>query len=396
MALYKYIALDKNAKKYSSIIDAESLLDASEKLTSSDIVLIDIKTYSKNEKKKIKLSFKELLNFTSYLARLLKASLPLYEALIAIESKYKKAKFHPILLDLCDQVKNGKSLSDALSNYKESFDVLYCSMVKNGEKIGNLASIFEKLHVILSRQANLKKKLTDALLYPAILSVFCIIVVTTLMFFVLPSLFELFEQKQNLHPFTKIVLSVSMFCNENVFILLPAVFLIFVSLIIVFMSKKFRKKMFLLLLKIKPINNLLTKASVMRFCLSFSSLLSGGVSFINALSLSKTLLKHPLLEEDISLAEIDILEGKKLSSKLQNSNFPDLVAKMISLAEDGGDLPSMLTNISQVYEYEFEKSLTSITTLLQPIILLFLGVVIGFIVLSVLLPLTDVSSFISN
>jgi general secretion pathway protein F len=396
MALYQYSAYLESGKKIKEIINANSIDEAKEILISQNITLIDLVDLS-NDAISYKLSKNEQLEFIGDLSKLLNASLPLYDALIALEEKYRKSKPHCVILDLCDRIKNGISFSDALSAHMGSFDVLYVSMIKNAQKLGNLPQTLSEIHDLLLKQQKLKKQLFSALLYPGILICFCFVVMIALLFFILPSLFELFEQRQNLHPLTYFVLTISKFFHSNRFIIISIIAVLSSCLGYFFSSAKQRKKLFTLFLKIPFFNNLITKASIMRFCLSFSSLLSGGVSYINAMELAKSLLKHPKLEKDIDLALDKILQGAKLSQEIKKSkNFPPLVSRMIAIAEDGGDMPDMLNNIAKVYEYEFEKSLTQITALLQPMILLFLGVVIGFIVLSVLLPLTDVSSFIAE
>ena len=396
MALFQYIAFEDDGKKIKGFLDADNFECAKNDLVNKNLIIVDLKKINQNSFKS-KLSPKDLLSITQDLARLLEASLPLYDALLALEEKYRsQKKIHPILLDLCDKVKDGKSLSFALSDYSDSFDILYRSMIANAENVGTLPKTLLELSDLLTKQMSLKRKLVSLLLYPSILSCFCILVVTVLLFFVLPTLFELFEQRSNLHPMTSFVLNVSKLANDNKLFVMIFALLLIVGIIFTLVSKTMKKYVFLIFLKIPFINTLFVKASVMRFSMSFSSLLLGGVPFVKALSLSKDVLNHPELEKDIEIAVLKVLEGKSLSQELKKSKFPPLVSRMLSIAEEGADMPFILKNISKIYEYELEKSLNFTMTIIQPALLLLLGVMVGFIVLSVLLPLTDVSSFIAD
>lgn len=391
MSLFQYLALDDTGKKIKGIIEAENKEEAELLLFKKNIVLTDIQQYVKMSKSK--LTKKEVLNFTDELSKLLQASLPLYNALTALKDKYENHKIYPLILDLSDQIKRGSNFSDALAKYPENFDFIYCSMIANSEKTGTLVQALEELTKIMQRGQNLKKKVVDALLYPAILSVFCLVVIFSLIFFVVPSLFDLFEGR-NLHPMTKIVLAVSKFANayktDLLFILLGIIILVCVCIYV----KKLRDAILKAILVLPVIKNLMLKVSLIRFSRSFSVLLSTGISYVEALKLAKAVMKHPILEDDVSYAEQKIIEGEKLSSSLKNrGNIPILVIRMLEIAEESAKTPEMLNHISKIYEDELDKSLNQLTSILQPLLLLFLGMVVGFIVLSVLLPLTDVSSF---
>lgn len=391
MVLFQYLAMDESGKKIKGIIDAESKEEAELLFHKKNIVLTQLELFSKVSK--TKLSKKEILSFTDELSKLLQASLPLYDALTALKDKYENHKIYPLILDLSDQIKRGANFSQALSRYPDIFDFIYCSMVANSEKTGTLIQALEELVKIMQRGQNLRKKLTGALLYPAILSVFCFVVIFSLLFFVVPSLFDLFEGR-SLHPLTKIVFVVSKFANAYKLYL----FIFFLALLIVtFVAiyvKKVRDSLLKVILLLPGIRNLMVQVSLIRFSRSFSVLLSTGISYVEALKLAKEVMKHPILEEDVSYAEKKIVEGEKLSSSLKiRGNIPVLVIRMLEIAEESAKTPEMLNHIAKIYEDELDKSLTQLTGVLQPLLLLVLGVVVGFVVLSVLIPLTDVSSF---
>jgi general secretion pathway protein F len=392
MALYQYIAIDDSGRKIKGMVEADHEKEVEIALTKRSLVLTDLKLCKRFTK--TSLSKKEVHSFTEELSKLIHAGLPLYNALTALMDKYQNHKIYPVIMDLADKIKRGKNFSDALSFHPENFDLIYCSMVANSEKTGALTQSLDELSTIMQRSLNLKKKVTSALLYPGILAVFALAVISCLIFFVVPSLFDLFEGR-NLHPLTKIVFAVSKLANnfKGSLALGSAAFLILILL--AFFVKSIQEKLFGFLLNLPIIKNLMLKISLIRFSRSFSVLLSTGISYIEALKLAKEVMRHPILKRDISYAEQRIVEGEKLSLALKRGgNIPSLVIRMLEIAEESGKTSEMLNHIAKIYEDEVERSLTKLTGILQPVLLLILGVVVGFIVLSVLLPLTDVSSFV--
>jgi general secretion pathway protein F len=219
--LFKYRALAADGKKVSGVIDADSFTSAKERLRRDQVMVVDLSLIDQAQKK-LQLEPSLVLAFTRELTQLLRAGLPLYESLLTIEEKYRKHPSHPVFLDLCDRLKGGSSLSAALRHYPESFDAVYLSMVHAAEQSASLTTVFEQISSLLSKQQKLKKQLISAMTYPAFLGAFCFLVILSLLFFVIPSIQELFEGRR-LHPLTEIVLSVSKFMNQYAFVLLGVI-----------------------------------------------------------------------------------------------------------------------------------------------------------------------------
>lgn len=394
MPLFRYRALTETGKKINGIIDADSFALAKDRLKKEKVLVT--KLASIEHKKEISLSSQRLLAFTRELGQLLGAGLPLYESLLTIEEKYRRHRPHSLFLDLCDRLKGGHQLSAALKIYPKSFDAIYISMVQAGEKTGSLAWVFQQLHQLIERRQRLKKQMISAMAYPAFLGSFCFLVFIGLLLFVIPSMQELFEGRE-LHPLTQMVLGLSKFLQESFFVLIASVTSIILGLIYFFKRPGGRTFFQRILQKIPIMKTVLTQAALIRFCRSSSILIFGGVPLVNALTIARKVMKHALLEEAIEKAEKHIVEGKPLSQELkQSAHIPPLVTRMLSIAEETGKLPEMLQSLSDIYDQELERSLTHITTFLQPALLLILGGVVGLVILSILLPLTDVSSLIST
>jgi general secretion pathway protein F/type IV pilus assembly protein PilC len=392
MPLYRFKAISPEGKSVVGTIDADHLQDAKIKLLRRQVTLIHLTPLSTKELQ-LRLKKRELLIFTREISRLLQAGLPLFEVLSALEEKYRTQKIHPLFLDLCDQIKNGHSFSQALAAHPQIFDVLYTAMIANAEKTGRLAAALEELATLLMRQIQLQKQLLSALLYPALLASFCCIVLASLFFFVIPSLQELFEGRA-LHPFTLLVFTCSewacrlrpLLCVAGLFLLLGTLFLFFSS-----RGKMLARRW---MGHLPWIRQLSAKVAFVRFCRAMASLLEGGLPAMSAFAQARAVMRHPVLERVIAEAEEKISQGTPLHVPFQNHPLiPSLVPRMLAIAEQGGKLPQTMHQIAQIYEEELETWLTHFTTLAQPLLLLILGGVIGFVLLAVLLPLTDVSSF---
>jgi general secretion pathway protein F len=388
MAFYKYEALSPLGKKIRGVIDAESTDQATEKLYSQKILILQLKELHK----KCAIPKTAVLLFTRELARLINAGLALYEALQTMEEKYRGTKTHPLFLALLDRIKRGDKLSKALVD-QSIFSPLYISMIANAEKTGDLVASLEELTILLSRQDKLKKEIVSALIYPAILSGFCLFVLLSLLYYVVPSLSDLFQGK-NLHPMTTFVLSLSNFAIKYQFPLFISFLGTGLAISLCFIFEKSKKIIVQLLLSLPMIKTLFLNLSIIRFSRALGSLLKGGVPFIQGVKLSKEVLTHPKFYREIKEAEEGVLEGKKFSKLLSTSTLiPSLFSRLIAIAEESGKLDAMFFQIAIMYEEEVEKTLTRITSILQPLLLIVLGLVVGFVLLSVLLPLTDVNSF---
>lgn len=394
MGLFRYEALNPAGKKFFGTMNADDLLDAKTKLQRREILAIAITPLSQEQIGCV-LKRSELMNLTREISRLLQAGMPLFEVLSALEEKYKGQKAHQLLLDLCDQVRSGRPFSESLSRHPKTFDLLYISMIANAEKTGRLKESLDELASWIAKGLEVRKQLVSALLYPSLLGGFCLFVLSALLFFVVPSMAELFEGRE-LHPFTIIVFAVSRFaCDSKLFLALTA-FFIAASLGLAIFYVPWRKKIASLMIRLPILKKLLAKVAFVRFCRSCGTLLEGGVPIISALSQARKVMGHPILETIVEKAEENMKQGEKLYLAFQNHTYiPPLVPRMLGIAEEGGKLPFMMRQIAEIYEEDLEKTLSYFSTMAQPILLLVLGVMVGFVLLSVLLPLTDVSSFAS-
>lgn len=395
MPLFRYQAITPEGRSLKGIIDADSLSVAKERLRKQHILVTAI-VLLVSKQNQVSLNPSLLLSFTRELAQLLKAGLPLYESLLTIEEKYRRHKSHPLILDLCDHLKGGGSLSAALKRYPATFDRIYLSMIQVAEQSGNLPEVFDQLAQLIARQQKLKKQLSAALTYPCFLASFCVLIVCGLLFFVIPSMKELFENR-DLHPMTALVLAVSDWVNAHLVSLIIGISTLLSALVFALRSKAGQLFLYEFALKLPFAKTLLLQSALLRFCRSFAMLLSAGVPLLEALGLSRNVAKSPLLETAISDAEKRIAQGERLCSAFKSAPIiPPLVLRMLSLAEETGKMDEAVLKLAEIYDEGMERHISQLTTFLQPALLIVLGAIVGLVVLSILLPLTDVSSFVDT
>jgi len=391
MPIYDYAALDSHGKRKSGIIEAAGEREAKSILRDQGLMVSKL-TLKKDGSSKQNLKGDVLLTFTLQLSQLVQAGVPLYESLIAIEEQYRNESFHRVLLGLCEHIKAGSSLSEAMALYPESFDKLYRAMITAGESIGALDIVLDKLTHLLNRQARLKKQIITAMIYPGILASFSFLIILLLLGFVVPSIEGIFADRP-LNGLTSFVMSASYFFRHYWWLYVPTFIALVMGIVIKVRSASGRLWMESNLLKLPIIRTLVIQTALARFCRTMGTLQTGGLTMIDSLQISRAVMRNVVLEEEIKVAESRIVEGSSLSAELGRSKYiPTMVARMLAVGEDSGTTITMLNKLADMYEDEVEKSLDRVMALSQPVILIVMGTVIGVVLMAILLPLTDVSS----
>lgn len=391
MPLYHYQALDALGKKKIGFIEAHSEREAKNVLRDQGLMVsqLSIKTAVSSKQN---LKGEALYTFTMQLSQLVSAGIPLYESLVTLEEQYRSESYHRIILSLCDQIKAGSTLSEAMSNFPDSFDKLYRSMIMAGESVGALDVVLDRLSNLLAKQTKLRKQISTAMIYPAILASFSLVVIALLLGFVVPSIEGIFAGRQ-LNGFTNLVLATSHFARDYWWLYIPVIAGAITYLFFTLRSEKGKLWLERNLLKVPLLRTLVIQAAVARFCRTMGTLQQGGLPIIDSLRISREVMQNVVLEEEIKQAEHRIIEGSSLSAELSHSKLiPTIVPRMLSVGEESGSTVSMLNKLADMYEDELEKTLDRLMALSQPVILIFMGTIIGTVLLAILLPLTDVSS----
>ena len=393
MALFKYVALSDKGKNFHGALSADSLIDAQKQLASQNVFVISLLPAAGDGK--INLTRAQTLEFVRDLSQLLSASLTLYDSLKAIASKTRDEKSGAIFAELSDKVRQGEKFSSALKQYPKTFSRVLVAIIEAGEESGSLCVSFKELVRMMNQEDKLRKNLSSAMVYPIFLSVFCSIVILGLFIFLIPSMKDLFEGRE-LPAFTAGVLGVSDWIVNHLSLLIGSVFLAVFSLITYFRFGKGKMHFQMIELSIPILGRLKKAAALLKFSRTFSILLSSGVPVVRALEMATKVMNQVRLEAIMEEGRAKITEGKRLSEVLQKHLLiPPMVVKMIATAEETARLPEMLASLADIYESDLEKDLQQFTSLIQPVMILLLGLIVGLILISVLLPMTDISSFVN-
>lgn len=392
MPLYQYHYVDLQKKKRSGFIEAVNEREVKQKLRDQGYLILKIAVKGKVQARQ-NLKGDSLLAFTVQLSQLVNAGVPLYESLNAIEEQVRAEPYHRIIAGLCEQIKTGISLSQAMLSYADSFDKLYCSMIAAGEAVGALGPVLDKLTYLLAKQMKLKKQISTALIYPSVLGGFSLIVIAMLLGFVVPSLEGIFADRP-LNTFTSLIITISHLFRGYWWLYIPVggggIFWLFHKI------RSPAGKIWLqrMMLKMPLLRTIGVQAALARFCRTMATLMQGGLSIIDSLRISRGVMRNVVLEEEIQAAERKIIEGHALSQQLGKSRYiPSLVSRMLAVGEESGTSVQMLDKIAEMYEQDLEKTLDRLMALVQPVILIVMGIIIGAVLLAILLPLTDMGSF---
>lgn len=334
--------------------------------------------------------------FTRQLATMIDAGLPLVQSLDVLSSQQEDKTFKKIIREIREDVEGGSTFAGALRKHPDTFNELYTNLVVAGEEGGILDNILIRLANYIEKAEALKKKVKSALVYPGVIVTVAVLVVMILMIFVIPVFETMFKSAgQSLPLPTLIVLSISKFIKKYILLFIPAVIL-FIYLFRRFYRTEYGRTLVdRLLLKLPVFGILLKKVSVARFARTLGTLVSSGVPILDGLSIVSKTAGNRTIETAILNARASIKEGETISEPLNRSGiFPPMVIQMISVGESTGALDSMLSKIADFFEEEVDIAVGNLTSLLEPFLMIFLGVVIGGVVVSMYLPIFQMASAI--
>lgn len=407
MPVYEYTALNAKGKKTNGIIDADSITAARQKLRSSSIFPIGIDEVhgAAAPKTSRKVSLGPLLGrirpadvamMTRQLSTLINAGFPLVQALDSLLPLARTSVLKKSLAKLKDSVVEGKSFAQALGRFPSTFSGLYRNMVKAGESSGTLEIVLERLADILEKQQHLKNKVTSALAYPILMALFGSAVLFFLMAHIVPSITSIFDDMDQVLPTPTLVLIAISDILKLYAWLFPFVFaLMFGAYTIAKRTTNGRYLIDKMKLSLPVMGPLLCKYAVARFSLTLGSLLENGVTMLAALDIVKNISGNVLFAEATDSAAQDVSKGQPLASSLAKFKFfPPLATQMIQVGEQSGALEEMLYKVADVYESEMEANMMRMTSLLEPVMIVVMGVVMGFIILSICLPIFEMNQLV--
>lgn len=402
MPVFKYKAINSQGNTVDGTIDAETVKTATDKLKKDGFFPSAIDEVQKGQGGKFTL-FKgvntaELAISTRQFSTLISAGLPLEASLATLSEQTEDQKLSQVLSQVREKVSEGGSLANSLKDHKHIFSDIYTSIVKAGEASGNLDVVLLRLADFLEKQAALRSKVRSAFVYPIFMFVVGSGVLAFMMTFVIPRITKIFEESKKALPImTVLLINVSNFITEYYYL----IFIFFAGLLYILYryskTDKGREQKDRLSLKIPIFGKINRMVILARFTRTLGTLLSSGIPLLDALRIGGEVSGNQVYIKSLRDVSENVKEGTSLARPLENSGvFPPLVTRMIAVGEQTGELEEMLDKVADSYDQQVETNLQALTSLLEPIMIVVMGGIVGFIVLAILLPIFDITSTISN
>jgi general secretion pathway protein F len=407
MSVFEYVALDEKGRQRKGFVDAPGIAAARQKLREENVYPVEINQASDRKEPSLagvfkmniweRVSANDVAIFTRQLSTLLGAGMPLVPSLSILMKQANNPLLKKSLAQIREQVNEGKSLTESMSGFPKIFPPFYLNMVRAGEASGTINLVLERLADFSENQQALMNKVRSALAYPVIMFFMGSAVIFLLMAFVVPKITGIFaDMHQTLPLITIILITISNFLKSFwwlILILLAAGVAAFKYM--TNGTEGGKRQWDKAKLKIPVWGQVNRKIAIARFSRTLATLLQSGVPLLSAMEIVRNVVNNIIIGEAISKASKDLEEGKGLSGPLTQSGiFPPLVIEMIAVGEQSGTLERMLNRIATAYETEAQSDIMVMTSLLEPVMILVMGLGVGFIVVSILLPIFEMNQLV--
>lgn len=378
--------------------DRDALISALSKQGIKPLVIKTDSSHTGNKKssrgKKVKA--KDLVVFTRQLSTMISAGVPLTQAMATLQEQASSQYFKTVIGSITKDIEGGTALANALAKYPRVFSPVYINMVRAGEAGGILDKILGRLASQVEQDMRMRKKIKSAMTYPAVIFSVTIVAFIVIMLFVIPRLGailkELGGEDAQLPIYTQLLLNFSDFMQQ---------YFVFIFLVLglggwllrrYIRTPKGRYQFHYLLLKIPLIKTIIVKAAIARFARTFASLMSAGVSVLDALEVTGGAIGNKVIERELKEAAVAVRNGKQLSQPLRSSaHFPPIVAQMLSVGEETGQIDTILVKVADFYEEDVENTVEALSSIIEPLMIVVLGGMVGFIAISVMGPIASFS-----
>jgi len=407
MPKYFFQAKSQKGENYSDSREAKDKQDLSRALHQEGYVLISVT--EKNSKKKNspnfwqsvfsfgRVSLKDKMMLTRNLKVMISAGISIPRALITLADQTKNKKFKKSLLEISEKIVKGENFSDSLAFYPDIFPQLFCSMVKVGEESGTLEKNLDILAKQMEREHALKAKIQEALVYPAVIVTAMVGIGIMMLIVVVPKLAKTFEELEAELPLTtKIVIGLGTFLSERWYLVLAILVICFGFLRMVLKTKKGKKEIDTLVLKLPVISPIIKKTNAAHMIRTLSSLVAAGVPMVRSLEIISETMDNFYYKKAVMSAIENVKKGEKLSSALEpyQNLFPLTVIQMVEVGEETGETSSILEKLGDFYEEEISQATKNLTAVIEPVLMLIVGGVVGFFAISMIQPMYSMLSSI--
>ena len=401
---YKYIAKDKEGQTLSGSLESNSEIEAVDVLHKRELIVISIeqskekasKANTKGKGQKVKLD--DLVIFTRQLATMIDSGIPLVHALRILSEQVENPALRDIVVTVRQDIEAGMSFCDALAKHPKVFSELFINMTRAGESSGMLDDILDRLATYLEKSAALSRKIGSSLVYPAVVVTMAFIITAVLLLKVVPTFKGIFDVLGGQLPLpTQILIFISdLFRSYFLFLVLflGAVIFLFKKYI---STEKGHYNFDKATLKAPILGELFRKLAVAKFSRTFSTLVKSGVSVLSALDIVSKTSGNKVVEEAVMSCSKAVRDGESIAQPLLKSGvFPPMVCRMVSVGEQTGQLEKMLTKIADFYDEQVDAATSGLTSMIEPLVIAFLGIVVGGIVIALFLPIFQISKLIAQ
>jgi len=394
MAKFRWKGKDANGVEVSGVMAADSQEAVTLNLRRQKITPLKVSRSWQDMEISIpgigdKISERDIVVFTRTFATMVDAGLPLVQCLEILAEQTENPKFSKAILDISQSVESGSTYADALRKHPKIFDDLYCNMVEAGETGGILDTILNRLAGYMEKSITLKRQVKSAMVYPTVVITVACAVVIFLMYAVIPTFAKIFlSLGANLPLPTQIVINLSKFIENNILFIIAGVIGLVIAFRYIKKTEKGGRTIDAIALKLPIFGVLLRKVAVAKFTRTLSTLIASGVPILEGLEITAKTAGNKIIEEAIMKTRVSISEGKSISEPLSATEvFPTMVTQMIAVGESTGALDAMLEKIADFYDEEVDIAVQNLTQMLEPMLMAFLGVTVGFIVIAMYMPM---------
>jgi len=404
MGVYKYIGVNTDGKNVDGVVESDNQKTARQKLKQKGIYATSIlekgaaDVKAKKETlhvaigKKVKST--DITMMTRQFATLVNANIPIVETLDALSEQVENERLKLILTEAKQKVNEGASIADALSAHTSTFSPLYINMIRAGEASGTLGLVLTRLAEYTEKQSILKNKIISSMAYPVLMIAVSVIIIGILFAVVIPKITVVFEDMQTALPiYTVILIAVSTFMRNNILYIAGFITLVIVIFTRYIKTENGKKEWDKTKLKLPILGRIIRITAISQFTRTLSTLHGAGVPLLQALDIVTNVVDNTVIKDALKMAKIDVSEGKSLASTLKKTaQFPPIVIHMVTVGEKTGELEVMLKHVSDAYDIEVETRIQTLTSLLEPAMIIIMGGTVAFIVISILMPIMQMTN----
>lgn len=404
MGAYQYVAVDPGGKEHRGVLEGDTPRHVRQLLRERQLLPVEVAEVEARERRATRQQFSlrrgvsglDLALLTRQLATLVKAGLPLEEALLAVSEHTEKARIKSIVLGVRGKVLEGHSLAAGLDEFPYAFPTVYRATVSAGEQAGQLDAVLERLAEYTESRHGLRQKVSQALIYPIVLTIIALLIVTLMLVYVVPKVVNVFETTgQELPVLTRALIALSSFLQHWWFLLIAAIAALIFLAGRALRNERTRRRVHRWLLRLPLIGRVTRGLNTARFTRTLSILISSGVPALEALRISATVVGNLPMRDAVEEAAVRVREGGAIGRSLAQSKlFPAMSIHLISSGEASGELDTMLERAANHQESEMDSLLAMMLSVLEPLLIVLMGLMVLAIVMAILLPIFQINQLV--